>query len=322
MKLSLVPSSRFNPPGSGNVVSTGISGTIFNIQKFSVHDGPGIRTTVFMKGCPLRCQWCSNAESMSPNPEPGLIRERCNQCGECVAICPEGAVHMENGVMIDRERCTACGACVDVCPTDAITIYGKTITVEEALKEVLKDKIFYSGSSGGVTVSGGEALRQADFVRELFRRCKEEGIHTCLDTCGYAAEENLRAVLPFTDFILYDLKLMNEALHKHFTGVDNTLIKKNAEIAAESGVSILFRIPLIDGVNATEENITGTAEFIASLGKEYSVELLPYHRLGIGKYRMLDRKYPGEDFDTPSEETIEKLKKIFEDYGVTCLIGG
>jgi pyruvate formate lyase activating enzyme len=305
------------------MVSTGISGTIFNIQKFSVHDGPGIRTTVFMKGCPLQCRWCSNAESMSPDPEPGIIRERCDGCGDCVGVCPEEAVRLNDSiVMIDRSRCNACGACADICPTDAITIYGRNITVDEAFGEVLKDKTYYSGSDGGVTVSGGEPLRQAGFVKELFKRCKEEGIKTCLDTCGYASSENLAALLPYTDTILFDLKHMDDEKHRHFTGVSNGIIKENAVVAAKSDASILFRIPLIEGVNSTEDNIRETARFIESLEGEYSVEFLPYHRLGIGKYRTLDRQYPGTEFSTPSEEKMDTLKRIFVEYGIRCTVGG
>lgn len=305
------------------MIDTEVSGTIFNIQKFSVHDGPGIRTTVFMKGCPLRCRWCSNAESINPTPEPGIIVERCTGCGECVDTCPENTIAINDGkVSIDRSICTACKQCIPSCPEEAITIYGETVTVNEVLKEVLKDRSFYSGSGGGVTVSGGEPLKQPEFVLELFRNCKEEGISTCLDTCGYAPEEVLREVLQYTDNVLFDLKHMNVDRHKEFTGVDNERIKKNAEIVSVSEAEVLFRIPLIGGVNSDEDNIRETAEFIKSLGEDNRIELLPYHRLGIGKYKMLGRDYSGQDFETPDEEMIEKLKDIFIHHGTHCDVGG
>ncbi|MBN2239214.1 MAG: glycyl-radical enzyme activating protein [Dehalococcoidales bacterium] len=305
------------------MLTTDITGTIFNIQKFSVHDGPGIRTTVFMKGCPLHCRWCSNAESMSPYPEPGIIRSNCDLCGECTAVCPLGALTIAgNELRIDRSLCDGCGKCVDACYRDAITIYGRQVTVDEVLDVVRKDKDYYLGSNGGVTVSGGEPLRQSIFVFELFKKCREEGILTCLDTCGYASGEAIKAVLPYVDYILYDLKLINPEKHEQFTGVDNRVIKDNAATAVSSGASILFRIPLIKDVNCTLENITETAEFISSLGEGLSIEMLPYHRLGIGKYRTLDRDYPGIDMETPSAEEMQQMKEIFEHYGVQCTIGG
>jgi len=304
------------------MINTEVSGIIFNIQKFSVHDGPGIRTTVFLKGCPLSCRWCSNAESMNPEPEPGIIIERCTGCGECVSGCPQNALKIgEERVNIDRSMCNACGECVPSCPEEAITIYGKMVSIDDVLKQVLKDKAFYSGSDGGVTVSGGEPLRQPEFVKELFRKCKEEGISTCLDTCGYASGEALRDVLQYTDNVLIDLKHMNTDKHRAFTGVDNDRIKENAAIVSESKADVLFRIPLIGGVNADEDNIRKTAAFINSLGEGNQVEILPYHRLGIGKYKILGRDYPGKDFETPDEETMEKLKQIFIHSGIQCDVG-
>ena len=304
------------------MINTDVSGIIFNIQKFSVHDGPGIRTTVFMKGCPLSCRWCSNAESMNPKPEPGVIVERCTGCGDCVDTCPEHAMAVNNGkVIIDRSICNTCGECISSCPEEAITIYGKKVTVDEVLREVLKDRLFYSGSSGGVTVSGGEPLRQYEFVKELFRKCKEEDINTCLDTCGYASSKVLREVLQYTDNVLFDLKHMDIDKHREFTGVDNECIKENAVIVCGSNADILFRIPLIDGVNSGQDNIRRTAEFIKSLGEGKKVELLPYHRLGIGKYKMLGKDYPGKNLETPDEETLEILKGIFSQYGIKCDVG-
>jgi pyruvate formate lyase activating enzyme len=300
------------------------TGIIFNIQKFSIHDGPGIRTTVFMKGCPLRCRWCSNAESMNPEPELGIIKSLCNNCGKCIDVCPEKAISLDDNdfIRINRDKCTACGECVAVCSPEALTIYGKRVTVDEVFKEVSRDKSFYEGSEGGVTVSGGEPLRQADFVAELFQRCHQAGIGTCLDTCGYAATDKLKEVLAFTDYVLCDVKHMDAELHKQFTGVPNDLILNNARVIAESGVTVLYRIPLIKDVNDTVENITRTAQFMKSLGNSAAIELLPYHRLGIGKYQTLGRSYPGEDFVTPSSEEVESVRCIFEEYGISCTVGG
>lgn len=297
---------------------------IFNIQKFSVHDGPGIRTTVFMKGCPLHCRWCANAESMNPNPELGVIRSRCTKCGKCIEVCPEEAIFFDayDVIQFNRNKCTACGECIAVCPTDTLTIYGKQVTFEYVFKEVIKDKVFYEGSSGGVTVSGGEPLLQADFVVSLFQKCHEQGIHTCLDTCGYADPEDLKEVLAFTDYVLYDIKHMDTDTHRQLTGVANDLILDNVRIVAKKGIPIIYRIPLIKNVNDTMNNITNTIRLLKSLNNYAIVELLPYHRLGVGKYQILDKPYPGVEYQTPTEMELEKIKKVFEDNSITCSIGG
>lgn len=259
---------------------------------------------------------------MNSMPEPGIIIERCTGCGDCVSTCPENALAInDRKVIINRSICSACGKCIPSCPEEAITIYGKKVTVDDVLQEVLKDRLFYSGSSGGITVSGGEPLRQSEFVIELFRKCKKEGISTCLDTCGYASGETLKEALQYTDNVLFDLKHMDIDRHREFTGVENGPIKENAEIVSESNADVLFRIPLIDGVNSDEDNIRKTAEFIKSLGEGKKVELLPYHRLGIGKYKILGREYPGIDLKTPGEETIAKLRDIFVNYGIQCDVG-
>lgn len=305
-------------------MQNGKFGIIFNIQKFSLHDGPGIRTTVFMKGCPLHCDWCSNAESMSPKPELGIIRSLCNHCGKCIEACPEKVIRYtaDKVIHIDRNNCTACGKCVDVCYPGALTIYGRRVTLDDVFKEVCRDKSFYESGGGGVTVSGGEPLRQAEFVAALFEKCREVDISTCLDTTGHTASEKLEKVLAVTDYVLFDIKHMDRAIHRRFTGQPNDLILENAQVVAASGAEMLCRIPLITGVNDTVANITATARFIKSLGEDIAVELLPYHRLGAGKYQMLDKRYPGESFATPAPEQVESVKEKFEQLNVQCSIGG
>jgi pyruvate formate lyase activating enzyme len=300
------------------------TGIILNIQKFSIHDGPGIRTTVFMKGCPLQCRWCSNAESINPEPELGIIRSHCNNCRKCLEVCPEGAISFDDSdcIQFNRNLCTACGECVTICSPGALTVYGKQVNIDYILKEVEKDRLFYEGSSGGITVSGGEPLHQADFIATLMQRCREAGIGTCLDTCGYVSTDKLKAVLAFTDHVLYDIKHMDSYCHQQFIGVANELILNNATVVAESGIPILYRIPLIKDVNDTTHNITATAKFVKALGNGAAVELLPYHRLGIGKYKTLDKTYPGEGFQAPSSKEIEELREIFEEYSIPCSVGG
>ena len=299
----------------------GKSGIIFNIQKFSVHDGPGIRTTVFMKGCPLHCRWCSNAESISPKQELGIIRSLCNRCGKCIEACPEKVISYtaDNIIHIDRDGCTACGECMDVCYPGALTIYGRRVTIDDIVKEVCRDKSFYESSGGGVTVSGGEPLRQADFVAALFEKCREADISTCLDTSGHTASEKLEDILCVTDYVLFDIKHMDPAIHRQFTGQPNNLILQNAKVVAKSGVEMLCRIPLITGVNDTMSNIAETARFVKSLGEGIAVELLPYHRLGAGKYQTLDKQYPGETFATPLPEQVKSVKQKFEQFNVPCI---
>ena len=305
------------------IMQEGKSGIIFNIQKFSVHDGPGIRTTVFMKGCPLHCLWCANAESINSESELGIIRALCDGCKKCSEACPEKVINSntDNGIQIDRDGCTACGECVNVCYKGALTIYGKQVSIDDIVKEICRDESFFKNSGGGVTVSGGEPLRQADFVAALFEKCRKADIHTCLDTSGFAASEKLQEVLRVTDYILFDIKHMDPAIHHRFTGQSNALILENAKIAATSGAEMLFRIPLIADVNDTISNITETARFIKSLDIDITVELLPYHRLGAGKYQTLDKPYPGKSFSLPLPQQVKSVKQKFEQLNVPCIIG-
>jgi pyruvate formate lyase activating enzyme len=299
------------------------SALVTNIQGYSIHDGPGIRTVVFLKGCGLECQWCSNPECISPHPEVGFIKTLCTQCGQCAEVCPEGALVYEAGKFpyIDRKQCNGCGVCSSVCSYQALVLYGKPMSTDEVFDAVEKDRMFYQASGGGVTVSGGEPLLQPGFVGDLLEKCRRAGIHTCLETSGYAAESALRQVLPYTDYILYDLKHLNSEKHRRYTGQPNGRILANAEIVAASGVETLFRMPLVPGINDDLPNIKETAEFLHGLGNNAPrIELMPYHRLGKGKYEALDRPYPLSGLLSPEPEHLESIKKAFEDNGTICMI--
>jgi pyruvate formate lyase activating enzyme len=293
---------------------------IFNIQRFSVQDGPGIRTTVFFKGCPLRCTWCSNPESQKSFPEVGISSSLCNSCGHCVEVCDTQSISINDKVSINRKTCKSCGKCVEVCAPKALKFYGTEMTVDEVLQEVVRDKPFYENSGGGMTASGGEALSQPDFLAELFKRCQDAYIHTCLDTSGYANADAWEKILPYTNLILFDLKLMDPSAHKRVTGKSNRKILQSLELVDKSGVSIIIRIPIITGINDSEENITGIAQYIKQFDNIKEVNLLPYHRFGEGKYAMLDRSYSLYDLQPPDHDKLEKLIAICKSFGFDCEI--
>lgn len=300
-----------------------MSNLVTNIQGYSIHDGPGIRTVVFLKGCGLECQWCSNPECISPQPEVGFIKNLCTKCGKCAEVCPDGALIYEEGELprIDRERCSGCGACSEVCSYKAIVLYGEQMNPDEVFDAVNRDKMFYLASGGGVTISGGEPLLQPQFVCELFEKCRRAGIHTGIETTGCASESTLRQVLPYTDLVLYDLKHLNSEKHRQYTGKPNELILSNAKIVAASGVETLFRMPLIPGINDDSQNIKETAEFLHGLGDNaLRIELMPYHRLGKGKYESLDKEFHLSEILSPEPNEIDSVKNEFADYNITCLI--
>jgi pyruvate formate lyase activating enzyme len=298
-----------------------LSGTIFNIQRFSIQDGPGIRTTVFMKGCPLWCPWCSNPESQSSFPEIAHRDSLCNKCGRCIEVCAAQAISLtDNGVKIDRETCTGCGKCIEVCIPGALKCYGEEMSIEEVYREAIRDTPFYQDSGGGVTAGGGEPLSQADFVAGLFKRCQDSGINTCLDTCGYAAPSAWKKVLPHTNLVLFDVKLMEPSAHRRVTGKSNEKILQNLELVAASGVPVIVRIPLITGINDSRENITDTARYVANINGLKEINLLPYHRFGESKYAMLDRQYSLSELTTPQNSHIEELVNIVKSFGLECQI--
>ena len=302
-----------------------VPGTVVSIQDYCIHDGPGIRTTVFLKGCPLRCRWCSNPESINAKPELGFIKARCDRCGKCAASCPERAITLDpdGAPQIDRRLCTNCGDCVAVCLPGALTLYGEERTVGQLFESVRRDEIFYRNSGGGVTVSGGEPLQQPELVSGLFQLCREAGIHTAIDTSGYAAPDVLRAVLAVTDLVLFDLKHMDSQIHQKYTGRSNKLILDNARLVIASKVPIVFRLPLIPGINDTPSNIQQTVDFIKDLGGGAAqLDLLPYHRLALGKYEALGRTYRMKHLVTPDPAQVEAVRKSIEAMGVECTVSG
>ena len=295
---------------------------VTNIQGYSIHDGPGIRTVVFFKGCNLTCRWCANPEGIHEKPEVGFIEKLCQHCGRCINACPNGAIQIGEGLhRINYALCVGCGRCTEACTYDALVLYGKPMSVDEVYDAVKRDKMFYDPSGGGVTVSGGDPLLHASFIKELFEKCHENGINTCVETSGFVNTEGLFAVLPLTDHLLFDLKLMNVRLHKEYTGQQNDLILKNARLAVESGVNLLFRMPLIPGINDAEENIAETSKFIKELeGNDARIELLPYHRLGQSKYSALNLPYTLPDTKAMEAEQVDAVKDVFIANGVACTI--
>lgn len=295
---------------------------IFNIQKFSIHDGPGIRTTVFFKGCPLSCLWCHNPESQSGKYQMLYDKEKCTLCGMCVKVCPENAIKIENNILIlDESKCTYCKKCEVYCIPGARQVAGKTYTVDEILKEVLKDKVFYEQSKGGVTLSGGEPLVQVDFVQELLKRLKEEKIHTSVDTCGAVSFEHFEIVAKYTDLFLYDIKLMDDEKHKFFTGFSNKLILDNLEKLSKIHDNINIRMVIIEGVNADKKHIQDTIAFLKGLGIK-KINLLPYHDIAKHKYKKLSMEYKDENMAKPSDEKMEEFKNMLINEGYIVKIGG
>lgn len=295
---------------------------IFNIQKFSVHDGPGIRTTVFFKGCPLRCLWCHNPESQNLQKEMLYDRDKCVLCGTCVKVCPKKAIKIENGVLTtDMSKCDFCGECVTYCIPEARQIVGKEYTVDEVVKEVVKDKVFYDESGGGVTVSGGEPLVQIDFVEELMKKLKDEGIRTAVDTCGAVSFDILERAAKYADLFLYDLKLMDDEKHQKFMGVSNKNIIENLVKLAKIHNNINIRMPIIEGVNADVSHIEKVLELIEGLNIK-KVNLLPYHDIAKHKYKKLDRTYEAEKMTVPSNEKMNSFKDMFAKRGYEVKIGG
>jgi len=297
---------------------------VSDVQPFSLHDGPGIRTTIFLKGCPLRCLWCQNPESQDRNPQLLYYRDLCTGCGRCLSACPAAAVAQSDGkVATDRTLCTSCGECVQVCLANAREITGRLIEAREAADKACADKVFFEDSGGGVTLSGGEALSQPAFAAEVLARCKENSVHTAIETCGFAGWETLKTVLADTDLVLYDFKHMDDETHRRLTGVGNRLILENAKrIVHELHKPLVGRVPLIPGCNDDEGNIEATARFIAEeLGRNIRVHLLPYNPLGESKNGSLEQ--PGiMARSRQGDGTLEALRTLALRYLTDVVIGG
>ncbi|MEE8618548.1 MAG: glycyl-radical enzyme activating protein [Dehalococcoidales bacterium] len=296
-------------------------GYIFDIQRFSINDGPGIRTTVFFKGCPLRCIWCDNPESQEQLPQLLYFESLCTKCYRCVEVCPSGATKIspDGSIEIDHGLCQACGLCVKACLSEVRVISGKTMTVDEVVEVVRKDELFYRNSGGGVTASGGEPTYQPDFLKQLFRQCQSYGIHTTLDTCGYVKWEVMAEILDYVDLVYYDLKHMDTVRHGELTGVGNELILDNARRISQGGKPIVMRIPLIPGCNDSEEKIKAMAEFVTRI-KVVRVDIVPFHQLGSKKYERLGMTYRLGEAKPYQEDEIQTFKDTLESYGLEVSI--
>ncbi len=303
-------------------------GRVFNIQRYSIHDGAGIRTLVFLKGCPLHCLWCCNPESQKSRPEIGFVESRCvgsDICGApCVSVCPLKAIHLngQGRPSIDRESCDACGKCAAACGKDALKVVGREMTVDEVMAEVEKDRAFYRRSGGGVTVGGGEPLAQYRFAAELLEAAQAAYLHTALETCGHAPWSHLEAVLKHVDLLQFDLKHMNSAKHRDLTGQSNELILGNLKrvLSVKAPQDVIVRIPVVPGCNDSAENVRETAGFVAELGLK-QVELVPNHRLGVSKYAQYGMVYPLAGGELVPQERLDKLRKIVKESGLTEMAG-
>ena len=291
-----------------------MQGKIFEIKRFAVHDGDGIRTTVFLKGCPLKCVWCHNPEGIGFEKQLSYYEHKCVGCGACAEVCPEGVHTFENGIhKVDREKCKACGRCEAVCLSQALKLYGEEISVDELLPLLLEDREFYENSNGGVTLSGGECLMQADFCAELLKRLKENGIHTAVDTCGFVPKEAIDKVMPYTDIFLYDLKAFDEEVHKKCTGQSNRIILENLRYIDQCGKAIEVRIPYVPDYNS--DQMEKLAELMSGLKNLTKVRVLPYHNYAGSKYEALGMENCLPK-DLPEQRDINEAIQTIKKYGI------
>ena len=287
--------------------------TIFNIQGFSIHDGPGIRTAVFLKGCPLHCLWCHNPESHSAHPEVFYNEEKCVTCGRCATACPMGAHSFDAGKHeFKRSLCTACGKCADACPTTALELVGKSMSAEEVIAEVEKDRVFYETSGGGMTISGGEPMSEIEFTLELLTLAKERGIHTAMETSGLGKREDFLRVAPLVDLFLFDIKETSPTNHEKFIGTDGSLIIENLRLLDSLGKDIILRCPIIPGLNSREEHLIAIGELANTLSSVKEIHIEPYHPLGKGKSALLGKDYPLPDLTFPEKEEVELWVKTVQ----------
>jgi len=298
-------------------------GVVSEIERFAVEDGPGIRTLVFMKGCPLSCVWCSNPESQKLGPEIAYFKDKCIGCGRCVEICPQKAISYlkDEGLVIDRSKCDNCGLCAEVCVAGSKVLVGKSMTAGEIIAEVKKDSAFYQRSVGGITVSGGEPALQKEFLLELLAKCHAQGLNTAIETCGYTDWMSLKNIARDTDLIFYDLKHMDPLVHKRLTGVTNELILRNLRNLSRLNKPIIARMPLIPGYNDSFNNIESTVDFVKSLDNIQRLEILPYHRLGQAKYKSLGREYELKDLLPHDRKNLTWLVDLGAKKGVQVQLG-
>ena len=301
---------------------TGINGLVFNIQRYSIHDGPGIRSTVFFKGCPLRCKWCSNPESINTAAELMVREARCNGCGRCIKVCTPGALLLAaSGLRLDRAKCDLCLNCIEACWEDALELAGRQMSVDEVVEECSKDELFYRNSGGGVTLSGGEPLLQADFALELLRRLKGRGFSTALDTCGHVPWHVLDRAMSYTDLVLFDVKHIDADEHRDGTGADNRLILSNLEKAVDAGKSrIWIRVPVIPGYNDGDPYLQSLAARLQGMKAE-KISLLGYHEWGRAKYQSLGRAYQLNGRTPLTEERMCRIIGIFKARGLDATAG-
>ena len=296
---------------------------VFDIQRFAIHDGPGIRTLVFLKGCPLRCWWCQNPEGLSTSENLWFFEYKCIQSKSCIPTCPSNALSFnEDGLMVNHSACDGCALCVEACPSGALSVAGREINPEELVREIEKDVLLFDNSGGGVTFSGGEPLFQPAFLKELLVLCRSRGIHTALETSGQAPAGIFESLLDYVDFFLFDLKLLDDKDHKKYTGVSNNLIKKNLRTLAERrGRDVILRFPVITGINDTEKNVEEFQSFARSLRGIGEVDLLPYHDV-TEKYRRLGLNYKMNTHAAPSAEKLIYIKERLEEIGLKVKVGG
>ena len=307
----------------GQPSNSPLSGNVFNIMRYCLHDGPGIRTAVFLKGCPLHCSWCHNPEGMNRGIELSFREERCIHCGDCFELCPNGAVIRDGDRYLPRrENCRVCGTCADACYAGAREFVGKEMTALEVMTEVLKDTAFYEQSAGGVTFTGGEPLLQADFLEALLRSCKSHGIHTALETSGVCDWATLKKIASLTDLFLYDLKLMDDAEHRRFTGGSNVGLLENLVNLSLAGNGVTVRMPVLPGINDHQSNLEATLEFLMAKTAVREIHLLPFHRIGRDKSLRIGHASTMPDLPPPDEEHLSTISALFEQGGLRVTIGG